>query len=69
LSLFAIALIYVNGAGIVGAQKVVSELGGFLPTNAKDMEANVPGIGRYSAGAICSISYNECVPVVCATST
>ncbi|EIN08854.1 DNA glycosylase [Punctularia strigosozonata HHB-11173 SS5] len=49
---------------LAGAQKVVSELGGFLPDNAKDMEANVPGIGRYSAGAICSISYNERVPVL-----
>lgn len=29
------------------------------------MEANIPGIGRYSAGAICSIAYGERVPVVC----
>lgn len=47
-----------------GAQKVVKELDGRLPDNAKDMQANIPGIGRYSAGAICSIAYNQCVPVV-----
>ena len=47
-----------------GAQKVVKELGGRLPDNAKDMQAKIPGIGRYSAGAICSIAYNQCVPVV-----
>lgn len=28
------------------------------------MQANIPGIGRYSAGAICSIAYGENVPVV-----
>ena len=48
-----------------GAQKVVDQYNGILPDNAKDMEANMPGIGRYSAGAICSIAYGEKVPVVC----
>ncbi|KAI0646502.1 DNA glycosylase [Trametes meyenii] len=47
-----------------GAQKAVDELGGRLPDNAQDMESKVPGIGRYSAGAICSIAYNQCVPVL-----
>ncbi|KAF7792089.1 hypothetical protein EIP86_003119 [Pleurotus ostreatoroseus] len=47
-----------------GAKKAVKELGGRLPTNAKDMEAKIPGIGRYSAGAICSIAYNQAVPVL-----
>lgn len=47
-----------------GAQKVVKDLRGRLPDNAKDMEAKIPGIGRYSAGAICSIAYNQCVPVL-----
>lgn len=49
---------------LAGAQKVAKELGGLLPGNAKDMEAKIPGIGRYSAGAICSIAYGEKVPVV-----
>jgi len=43
---------------------VVEELGGRLPNNAKDMENLIPGIGRYIAGAICSIAFNEQVPVV-----
>lgn len=47
-----------------GAQKVMRDYGGRLPDNARDMEANIPGIGRYSAGAICSIAYGERVPVV-----
>jgi len=47
-----------------GAQKAVKELHGRLPDNAKDMEAKIPGVGRYSAGAISSIAYNQCVPVV-----
>lgn len=49
---------------LAGAQKAVSDYKGRLPNNAKDMEANIPGIGRYSAGAICSIAYGERVPVV-----
>ncbi|KAI0065237.1 DNA glycosylase [Artomyces pyxidatus] len=47
-----------------GARKVVEELDGRLPSNAKDMESLIPGIGRYTAGAICSIAYNEQVPVL-----
>ena len=49
---------------LVGAKKVVEELGGRLPDNAKDMEALIPGVGRYTAGAVCSIAFNEQVPVV-----
>lgn len=49
---------------LTGAKKAARELGGRLPDNAVDMEAKIPGIGRYSAGAICSIAYNQCVPVV-----
>lgn len=52
---------------LAGAQKAVKEYKGRLPDNAKEMEANIPGIGRYSAGAICSIAYGECVPVVSAS--
>ncbi|VDC07495.1 unnamed protein product [Peniophora sp. CBMAI 1063] len=49
---------------LAGAQKVVRELDGRLPTNAADMQAKMPGIGRYTAGAICSIAYGEQVPVL-----
>lgn len=37
----------------------MEQYGGRLPDNAKDLEANIPGIGRYSAGAIASIAYGE----------
>ncbi|KAG2074759.1 hypothetical protein BDR04DRAFT_1171203, partial [Suillus decipiens] len=47
-----------------GAQKAVKELHGRLPNNAKDMEANIPGTGGYSAGAISSIVSNHLFPVV-----
>ncbi|RDX54738.1 DNA glycosylase [Lentinus brumalis] len=46
------------------AKKVVEDFDGRLPDNAQDMENRIPGIGRYSAGAICSIAYNERVPVL-----
>ncbi|KZT70461.1 DNA glycosylase [Daedalea quercina L-15889] len=47
-----------------GARKAVEQFNGRLPDNAKDMETHIPGIGRYSAGAICSIAYNQSVPVL-----
>ncbi|KAF9447147.1 hypothetical protein P691DRAFT_761024 [Macrolepiota fuliginosa MF-IS2] len=47
-----------------GAKKVVKDYDGRLPDNAKAMQATIPGIGRYSAGAICSIAYGERVPVL-----
>lgn len=47
-----------------GATIVAKEHGGKLPDNAEQMQAKIPGIGRYSAGAICSIAYGERVPVV-----
>lgn len=46
-----------------GAKKTVEDYGGSLPNNAKEMQ-KIPGIGRYSAGAICSIAYGERVPVL-----
>ncbi|KAJ7237311.1 DNA glycosylase [Mycena haematopus] len=49
---------------LAGAKKAIEDYGGRLPDNAKDMQANIPGIGRYSAGAICSIAYGENVPVL-----
>ncbi|KAH8998009.1 DNA glycosylase [Lactarius akahatsu] len=49
---------------LAAAKKVVEELDGRLPDNAKDMETLIPGVGRYTAGAICSIAFNEQVPVL-----
>lgn len=47
-----------------GSQIAVSKYKGLLPDNAHDLEANIPGVGRYTAGAVCSIAYGERVPVV-----
>lgn len=47
-----------------GSQKVVKEYDGRLPEDPKEMEKEVPGIGRYSSGAIASIAYGVRVPVV-----
>jgi A/G-specific adenine glycosylase len=49
---------------LAGAQLVVNDYGGKLPDNAKDLESKIPGIGRYTSGAIASIAYGERVPVV-----
>lgn len=43
---------------------MVKDYGGRLPDNARDLEASIPGIGRYSAGAISSIAYGERAPAV-----
>lgn len=47
-----------------GAKKVVEEMGGILPKSAKLLQEAIPGVGRYTAGAIASIVYQEKVPVV-----
>ncbi|KAK0199093.1 DNA glycosylase [Armillaria mellea] len=47
-----------------GSQIAVAKYKGLLPDNARDLEANIPGVGRYTAGAVCSIAYGERVPVV-----
>ncbi|KAJ8517801.1 hypothetical protein ONZ45_g5076 [Pleurotus djamor] len=49
---------------LAGAQAVVNDMEGIMPPNAKEMEAKIPGVGRYSSGAICSIAYGEAVPVL-----
>ena len=45
------------------AQTVVREHGGKLPQTAAGL-LQLPGIGRYTAGAIASIAFGECVPLV-----
>ncbi|KAI8373656.1 DNA glycosylase [Choanephora cucurbitarum] len=47
-----------------GAQKVVNELDGLLPDSAKDLQQEIPGVGRYTAGAVASIVFGEPTPVV-----
>ena len=47
-----------------GAQKVCKELDGLLPNNADDLQKHIPGVGRYTAGAVSSIVFNQVTPVV-----
>jgi A/G-specific adenine glycosylase len=48
------------------AQKIVSdpEMNGLLPELPADLEAKVPGVGRYTAGAISSIVFGHAVPIL-----
>jgi A/G-specific adenine glycosylase len=45
------------------AQTVAFEMNGIFPDNYTDL-LKLKGIGEYTAAAIASFSYNECVPVV-----
>jgi len=45
------------------AQEVMARWGGDLPRTARDLQT-LPGIGRYTAGAIASLAYGEDVPVL-----
>jgi A/G-specific adenine glycosylase len=45
------------------AQQIVQKHSGQFPTNFDDVLA-LPGIGRYTAGAICSIAFNQPTPIV-----
>ena len=47
----------------VAAQKIVSEYGGVFPRSYDEVLA-LPGIGPYTAGAICSIAYDLPTPAV-----
>ncbi|KAG0032350.1 hypothetical protein BGZ82_006581 [Podila clonocystis] len=41
-----------------GAQKVMKEFNGVLPSDPAVLEKQIPGVGRYTAGAIASHAYN-----------
>ncbi len=45
------------------AQTVATEMAGVFPDNYNDL-LKLKGIGEYTAAAIASFAYNECVPVV-----
>jgi A/G-specific adenine glycosylase len=45
------------------AQQIVEKHGGKFPENFDDVLA-LPGIGRYTAGAICSIAFNQPTPIL-----
>ena len=46
-----------------GAQRVVSEFGGQVPSDPAAL-LSLPGIGRYTAGAILSIAFNQDAPIL-----
>jgi len=47
-----------------GAQKVVNELDSKMPNNAEDLQKHLPGVGRYTAGAISSIAFGQVTGLV-----
>ncbi|XP_028640601.1 adenine DNA glycosylase isoform X1 [Grammomys surdaster] len=47
-----------------GARKVVEELGGHMPRTAEALQQLLPGVGRYTAGAIASIAFDQVTGVV-----
>ncbi|XP_008697517.1 adenine DNA glycosylase isoform X5 [Ursus maritimus] len=47
-----------------GARKVVEELGGHVPRTAETLQQLLPGVGRYTAGAIASIAFGQATGVV-----
>ncbi|XP_047395828.1 adenine DNA glycosylase isoform X2 [Sciurus carolinensis] len=47
-----------------GARKVVEELGGHIPRTAETLQQLLPGVGRYTAGAIASIAFGQATGVV-----
>ncbi|XP_012677046.2 adenine DNA glycosylase isoform X1 [Clupea harengus] len=47
-----------------GSQKVVSELGGEMPRTTEKLLKQLPGVGRYTAGAIGSIALGQVTGVV-----
>ncbi|XP_049631453.1 adenine DNA glycosylase [Suncus etruscus] len=47
-----------------GARKVVVELGGHMPRTAETLQRILPGVGRYTAGAIASIAFGKAAGVV-----
>jgi A/G-specific adenine glycosylase len=47
-----------------GAQTVVKKFHSHLPEDPAVLEKQIAGIGKYTAGAITSIAYGVCAPVV-----
>ncbi|QRV94249.1 HhH-GPD superfamily base excision DNA repair protein [Ceratobasidium sp. AG-Ba] len=57
---------YYRRAGflLAAAKKVKAEYGGHIPEDVKIMQKDVPGMGRYTAGAVASIAYGIKAPVL-----
>jgi A/G-specific adenine glycosylase len=37
----------------------MEEFGGDIPKTAEKLEKSIPGVGRYTAGAVASIAFNQ----------
>lgn len=46
------------------AKLVVNDMNGMLPSAAEDLAAKIPGVGRYTAGAISCIAFGRPAPMV-----
>ncbi|KDQ21217.1 hypothetical protein BOTBODRAFT_149988 [Botryobasidium botryosum FD-172 SS1] len=46
------------------AKKVVQDFSGRIPDDVRTLEKDIPGVGRYTAGAVASIVYNVRTPAV-----
>jgi A/G-specific adenine glycosylase len=42
--------------------QVVEKLGGHMPRTAETLQQLLPGVGRYTAGAIASIAFGQVSP-------
>ncbi len=42
----------------------ITDYHGRLPDDVGVLERNIPGVGKYTAGAICSMAYGKKVPIV-----
>ncbi|KAM6457419.1 adenine DNA glycosylase isoform 1-T1 [Liasis olivaceus] len=47
-----------------GARKVMSQLAGHMPRTAEELQKVLPGVGKYTAGAIASIAFGQVTGVV-----
>lgn len=45
------------------SNQVVEELGGHMPRTAETLQQFLPGVGRYTAGAIASIAFGQVSPL------
>nr|XP_045228004.1 adenine DNA glycosylase isoform X7 [Macaca fascicularis] len=49
---------------VLHSNQVVEELGGHMPRTAETLQQLLPGVGRYTAGAIASIAFGQATGVV-----
>uniref|UniRef100_A0A8D0DZD2 Adenine DNA glycosylase n=1 Tax=Salvator merianae TaxID=96440 RepID=A0A8D0DZD2_SALMN len=47
-----------------GARKVVAQMAGHMPRTAEELQRLLPGVGKYTAGAVASIAFGQATGVV-----